>query len=505
MTTFRYLWDTSSEALIMIDQPQNRPKMKRLFCLLAGLVLPLFLLISCEKKPIENEQKQSAGTVKGVITDIESGEGMADYYIEIRNILYGIYASTRTDTNGNFLFENLTAPGTYAIEVSPSPQYFAVDGVEAEKTEEGNYVTEISLEPNQIREVEIKAKTYTSTLRGRVQLGNQHINSGLSSSRFDFNEFLLAFQEVELLPIGLKTITDEFGNYAFEDVKRGTYTIKVHKDGLVDYNQEIFIEAGYAGWQREQTHHIEMKVDQVYEPQEPSIKENFVNNIDGLGLEMVYVQGGTFFRHHDPYQSGNLFNINQFVHIDSYYIGKYEITCKQWSIIMGEESPIGYKGADDDYPISNVSWEDAQKFCEKLSELSGDKYMLPTEAQWEYAARGGRRSHYYSYSGNSFFDSVGWFSENSEYRVHLVGTKAPNELGIYDMSGNVYEWCLDWGGHDTITALNPQGFTDQLHVVRGGSWNSRADWNKISDDYYDENYSFFNQLEKGFRVAVIVK
>jgi serine/threonine protein kinase len=160
--------------------------------------------------------------------------------------------------------------------------------------------------------------------------------------------------------------------------------------------------------------------------------------------------------------------------INGFYIGKYEVTQKEWVKIMGS-NPSYYKG--DNLPVENVSWKDVQEYIRKLNAKTRKNYRLPTEEEWEYAARGGNRSKGYKYSGSNNIDEVGWYEANSNNRTHEVGTKKPNELGIYDMSGNVWEWCNDW--YDENYYKNgPRFFETQggssgtCRVLRGGSWNS---------------------------------
>ena len=190
----------------------------------------------------------------------------------------------------------------------------------------------------------------------------------------------------------------------------------------------------------------------------------------------------------------------------AFFIGKYEVTQAQWRAVMGN-NPAEYKGAD--RPVEQVSWNDAMEFCEKLNDYGyaprGYKFSLPTEAQWEYAARGGNRSKGYEYSGSNDINEVAWYDDNS-YREkhHDVGTKKPNELGLYDMSGNVWEWCLDWydGYGDEKEVTDPQGpQSGSYRVLRGGSWGSyaqscrSANRGSCGPDYRDNS--------SGFRLALV--
>jgi len=142
--------------------------------------------------------------------------------------------------------------------------------------------------------------------------------------------------------------------------------------------------------------------------------------------EMVYAEGSTV--EIDGKQ----------ITIRNFFIGKYEITQKQWMAVMGSNPSMHQKG--DNYPVENVSWDDTQEFINKLNSLTGKNYRLPTEMEWKYAARGGNKSKGYKYSGSNNIQDVAWFEDNANGSTHPVGTKQPNELGIYDMTGNVREW-----------------------------------------------------------------
>ena len=199
--------------------------------------------------------------------------------------------------------------------------------------------------------------------------------------------------------------------------------------------------------------------------------------------EMILVQGGTFSMGCTDEQGGDCMEWEKPVHqvtVNSFYIGKYEITQGQWKAIMDRNPSNFTKG--DNYPVENVGWDDLQEFIHKLNVATGKNYRLPTEAEWEYAARGGNNSKGYKYSGNNTMGIVGWYKDNSENQTHAVGTKLPNELDIYDMSGNVWEWCSDW--YDTYSGkaqTDPQGPSSGIiRVKRGGSWNSIAMYSRVS-------------------------
>ena len=193
--------------------------------------------------------------------------------------------------------------------------------------------------------------------------------------------------------------------------------------------------------------------------------------VNGITFNMIKVDGGTFTMGATPEQE----NPHQFeepthqVTLSSYYIGETEVTQELWKAVMGN-NPSNFKG--DNLPVENVSWEDSQTFIGKLNDLTGKRFRLPTEAEWEYAARGGKRSNHTQYSGSSNIDDVAWYSGNSGSKTHPVKTKKPNEFGLYDMSGNVNEWCQDWyGSYSSNAQTNPTGpDSGSYRVFRGGTW-----------------------------------
>ena len=185
---------------------------------------------------------------------------------------------------------------------------------------------------------------------------------------------------------------------------------------------------------------------------------------------MVYVSGGTFIMGGDD--SSDQMPTHS-VTLSSYYICKYEVTQALWRAVMGS-NPSNFKG--NNLPVENVSWYDCQTFIKRLNSYTGRDFRLPTEAEWEFAARGGNYSRHYKYSGSNNLDDVAWYIDNSNKRPHPVGTKQPNELGLYDMSGNVGEWCSDWdGSYSSYSQTNPTGpNSGSFRVHRGGFWRYNA-------------------------------
>lgn len=199
---------------------------------------------------------------------------------------------------------------------------------------------------------------------------------------------------------------------------------------------------------------------------------------NGVSFQMVEVRGGTFTMGATSEQASDAFDDEKPAHsvtLSSYYIGKTEVTQELWQAVMGS-NPSKFKG--DRKPVECVSWEACQTFISKLNSLTGKNFRLPTEAEWEFAARGGIKSKGYKYSGSNTIDDVAWYWDNSGKTTHEVGTKSPNELGLYDMSGNVDEWCNDWSGnkyYSSSPSNNPTGPSSGTYrVYRSGSWGNYA-------------------------------
>ena len=195
--------------------------------------------------------------------------------------------------------------------------------------------------------------------------------------------------------------------------------------------------------------------------------------VKGVEFKMIKVEGGTFSMGATSEQEYDALSCEKPVHsvtLSDYYIGETEVTQELWEAVMG--SNTSYFEGDNQRPVENVSWNDCQKFIKKLNRLTGKEFRLPTEAEWEYAARGGKYSRGYKYSGSNNSDEVAWYDSNSGSKTHPVKTKKDNELGLYDMSGNVWEWCNDWWGcYQSNSQTNPTGPSEgESRVLRGGGW-----------------------------------
>lgn len=276
-------------------------------------------------------------------------------------------------------------------------------------------------------------------------------------------------------------------------LKEGPHLVEIEAEGYEDYSETIEVDEdnNYFYFELEEIPYEYVEPDEVPEPTMPYVEpeepvvappapaanqdmpEEWVT-VKGITFSMVYVQGGTYTRYRLPevgdLHPGSVPPAHQ-VTLSSYYIGKNEVTRGLWYAVMND-SVLKDHPKD---PMSNVSWDDCQAFLVKLNNLTGKNFCLPTDAEWEFAARGGVKSRGYAFAGSNNIDEVAWHNGNSEMEFHEVGLKKPNELGIFDMTGSVWEWCSDWSWNwredvDTSAPLvNPTGpATGKNRVARGG-------------------------------------
>lgn len=242
-------------------------------------------------------------------------------------------------------------------------------------------------------------------------------------------------------------------------------------------------------------------------------KETVSSHGSRYRIEMVHVKSDTFYRACTPLKD-IICNENEIgkhcVILKDYYIGKYEVTQELWQVVMGYNNSYfkhahHYNYSPKTHPVEMVTWNEVQVFLKKLNEITGKKYRLPTEAEWEFAANGGIQYVYAPYSGSYDIDSVCWYFDNGSQHSHVIGTKKPNNLGIYDMSGNLREWCNDWYDEyyyqsDSIV-INPQGAqTGTKRVIRGGSWGLNEKHCTIS--YRSAIPPDSANIDMGFRLAL---
>jgi formylglycine-generating enzyme required for sulfatase activity len=225
-------------------------------------------------------------------------------------------------------------------------------------------------------------------------------------------------------------------------------------------------------------------------PEDIEITAEEIKILRQLDNNMKFVAGGDFWmgcdkKNHEVCKEDEL-PLHK-VHVDGFYIGRFEITQKEWKVIM-KNNPSKNQ-SNENNPVESFNLVQLVEFIKKLNYVTGKNFSLPTEAEWEYAARGGIKALNTKYSGSNDIDKVAWFQENSDTNTHIVGLKKPNELGLYDMSGNVWEWCSDFYSdnyYQKSDYQNPKGPKNALlKVVRGGSY-------KYSSNHCLVNYRTFN-------------
>ncbi len=223
--------------------------------------------------------------------------------------------------------------------------------------------------------------------------------------------------------------------------------------------------------------------------------KNLTFTVNGVKFEMVPVDGGSYKTQkcdeYDPTEEKT-------VVLKSYYIGQTEVTQALWTAVMGD-NPSRYK--NDKYPVMTVSFDNCQVFLNKLNELTGKNFRLPSVVEWQFAASGGNKSKGYIYAGSNDLNKVAWYENNSDGKLHVVATKAANELGIYDMSGNVFEWCSDYdnGIRSTSPDIGP-GLAAPTAYYCGGSWLFPPKHNEIK---YKESARAFDKNDNvGLRLAL---
>lgn len=243
--------------------------------------------------------------------------------------------------------------------------------------------------------------------------------------------------------------------------------------------------------------------------------QDFVENAWDINMKMIWVEGGDFLMGCTSEQGScdsDEQNVRR-VTVDGFYIGMLEVAQSQWEKVVGtsvyqqrnkKDASASMAGVGPDYPMYYVSWEEAMEFCRLLSNKTGKTYTLPTEAQWEYAARGGKKADGTKYAGSNMIDAVAWYTDNSGSSTHPCGTKRANALGIYDMSGNVWEWCKDWysSSYTSYDTNNPTGpSSGSNRVLRGGGWDRDASSCRVASR--NCNSPGVRYREYGFRVVLL--
>ena len=339
---------------------------------------------------------------------------------------------------------------------SQHPQYGKIRNPNLDK---GDFV--FVLNPQQNYPVTEQPVAYAKpvvTEKTVVYYGSIELSSEINGSLFLDGEFIKDISGASASTVKVINITN---------VKIGSHSLEIK--GSENWSQNINVS-------RDQTASVTAKTKQPVSIGGKYAGEEYTETAFGLNIEMVKVEGGTFMMgspENEPNRDSD--ETQHRVTLSSFWIGKYEVTFEQYDKFCeatGRSKPDDIGWGRGRRPVTNVSWYDATAFCEWLSSVTGRTYRLPTEAEWEYAAKGGNRSRGFIYAGDNSIQEVAWYIDNSGGQTHPVGGKRPNELGLYDMSGNVWEWCSDWyGKYSSSPQVNPSGPSGGSNrVIRGGSW-----------------------------------
>lgn len=294
-----------------------------------------------------------------------------------------------------------------------------------------------------------------------------------------------------------------------DDLRQGQASLKqfvVNIEKNSEYYRptlELLSVAGKTIEKAEQRQTEEAKRQAAAQERAATLKDLMPSLLENLKQQMVTVQGGTFTMGCTEEQSScddDEKPVRQ-VQVKSFKISKYEVTQELWEAVMGK-NPSKFRNCPR-CPVENVGWDATKLFLKKLNALTGEHYRLPTDAEWEYAARGGQKSQAHLYVGSDDLDSVAWYGKNSGNRVHRVGQKQPNGLGLYDMSGNVWEWMEDcWNKKYPGPPTDGSAWKSRncsQHILRSGAWTSYPRYLRASNRY--EELDAFLRDDVGFRLA----
>lgn len=399
-------------------------------------------------------------------------------------------------SSATVLVDNKMVRGTNGVAkvILPVGQHSYIVASDGYESEEGTVKLKAAAPSN----LQITLSKETNTISTSTNdVATQHIVSNqivkFSGKVVDINGQPVIGAVVEETGTKNISLTDIDGNFIIK-AKSSSITVTVTFLGCVPKQVKLT-----EGTKEEIT-----LIEETYKKQPSSSASSITIPVkDGISIEMVKVEGGTFMMGATPEMKNSWTEerpIHQVTLTNDYYIGKYEVTQSLWCALM-DNNPSYFKG--DNLPVEQVSWDDCQKFINKLNDITGRKFRLPTEAEWEYAARGGKKSRGYQYSGSNKISDVAWYSSNSEHKTQPVGLKLANELGLYDMSGNVDEWCFDrFGFYSALSQTNPLGADDGIcRVYRGGSWEQTAGFCRSSDrsNYGTSKNRIYNL---GFRLAL---
>ena len=407
----------------------------------------------------------------------------ANHRIIIKKDLYADYDEQFTMYDGQiYTIPNLTLKPIYAtISLRTNPQNaeiyinkekVSINGILTNyKVRSGTYFIEAKLKNYKDFQKSVVLKEQENFIE-TIQLEPQLGDISIESDPIDCEIYLNGVKQNRLTPTVLRNL------------QVGSYQLELKKDGFTSIKKQIEIKDGETN--KLPIYNLEKDINLIF----PDLAKT----------EMVFVQGGTFTMGCTDEQGTDCKDNEKPTHqvtLSDYYIGKYEVTQGLWKKVMGS-NPSDFKNCGDDCPVERVSWDDCQEFISKLNQLTGKHYRLPTDAEWEYAARGGRGvagnvQLQTKYAGSNALGEVAWYDQNSDVNysgrlnyngrklgTHTVGTKKPNALGIFDMSGNVWEWCNDrYRDYSSDEVMNL--YEGSYRVVRGGGWNEYGSNLRVSN------------------------
>lgn len=398
-------------------------------------------------------------------------------------------------SSATVLVDNKMVRGTNGVAkvVLPVGQHSYIVASDGYESEEGTVKLKAAAPSN----LQITLSKETNTISTSTNdVATQHIVSNqivkFSGKVVDINGQPVIGAVVEETGTKNISVTDIDGNFIIK-AKSSSITVTVTFLGCVPKQVKLT-----EGTKEEIT-----LIEESYKNQ-PSLSASTVTIPvkDGVSIEMIKVEAGTFMMGATPEMEipdDDEKPVHQVTLTNDYYIGKYEVTQALWQTVM-ESNPSSFKG--NNLPVEQVSWNDCQEFIGKLNSITGRKFRLPTEAEWEYAARGGRKSLKYQYSGGNAISEVAWYTNNSGINTHPVGMKQANELGLYDMTGNVWEWCQDYyGQYIGRPQVNPLGdLKGTFRVFRGGSWLFEAAYCQVA--YRAGGAPDYHRNHLGFRLVL---